>query len=253
MMETPFEEMLETMGRFNEELIQAGVLVAAEGLDDPAQGVVVDFSGETPVVTDGPYGETKELFGGFYLLDVASKEEAVEWAKRLPAIAGSKIEIRRVPEDRRVPAGQRVDRQGAGLARADRPALMPEVTDGPPSESARRAVEAVWRIESARIVGALTRYTGDFALAEDVGAGGGGRGAGLLAARRRAGQPGRLAAGDRPAAGDRQRSAAGPPCDERYALLAGSSPRASDSGASPDDRSTTCRGTPTGSTTTSSR
>ena len=97
MMETPFEQMLETVGRFNEELIRAGVLVAAEGLDDPAQGVVVDFSGETPVVTDGPYGETKELFGGFYLIDVASKEEAVEWAKRLPAATGTKCEIRRVP------------------------------------------------------------------------------------------------------------------------------------------------------------
>ncbi|MEV8327073.1 YciI family protein [Kitasatospora sp. NPDC056731] len=97
MMETPFEEMLETVGRFNEELIRAGVLVAAEGLDDPSQGVVVDFSGQSPVVTDGPYGETKELFGGFYLIDVASKEEAVEWAKRLPAITGSKVEIRRVP------------------------------------------------------------------------------------------------------------------------------------------------------------
>ncbi len=97
MAEASFEEMLETVGRFNDELIRAGVLVAAEGLDDPSQGVVVDFSGETPVVTDGPYGETKELFGGFYLLDVASKEEAVEWAKRMPAIAGSKCEIRRVP------------------------------------------------------------------------------------------------------------------------------------------------------------
>ena len=96
-METPFDEMLEMVGRFNEELIRAGVLVAAEGLDDPSQGVVVDFDGETPVVTDGPYGETKELFGGFYLLDVASKEEAVEWAKRLPAFPGSKCEIRRVP------------------------------------------------------------------------------------------------------------------------------------------------------------
>jgi hypothetical protein len=97
MMATPFDEMLERMGRFNEELIKAGVLVAAEGLDDPSQGVVVDFSGETPVVTDGPYGETKELFGGFYILDVASKEEAVEWARRLPAPAGSKCELRRVP------------------------------------------------------------------------------------------------------------------------------------------------------------
>ena len=57
--------MLETMGRFNEEMIPAGVLVAAEGLDDAAEGVVVDFSAEPPVVTDGPYGETKELFGGY--------------------------------------------------------------------------------------------------------------------------------------------------------------------------------------------
>ncbi|MFF4341872.1 YciI family protein [Kitasatospora sp. NPDC001540] len=97
MFETPFEEMLETVGRFNEELIRAGVLIAAEGLDDPSQGAVVEFGGEAPVVTDGPYGETKELFGGFYLIDVASKEEAVEWAKRLPALPGAKCEVRRVP------------------------------------------------------------------------------------------------------------------------------------------------------------
>ncbi|GLW56995.1 YciI family protein [Kitasatospora phosalacinea] len=97
MFETPFEEMLETVGRFNEELIRAGVLIAAEGLDDPSQGAVVAYDGEVPVVTDGPYGETKELFGGFYLIDVASKEEAVEWAKRLPAMPGSKCEVRRVP------------------------------------------------------------------------------------------------------------------------------------------------------------
>jgi len=96
MVDTPFEEMLERIGRFNEELIRAGVLVAAEGLDDASKGVVVDYSGETPVVTDGPYGETKELFGGFYIIDVGSKEEAVEWAKRVPSFPGSKCEIRRV-------------------------------------------------------------------------------------------------------------------------------------------------------------
>ena len=92
-----FDQMLETMGKFNDELIRAGVLVAAEGLDDPSAGVVVDFATETPVVTDGPYGETKELFGGYYILDVASKEEAVEWAKRMPYFQGTKVEIRRVP------------------------------------------------------------------------------------------------------------------------------------------------------------
>ena len=93
-----FEEVLESMGRFNDELISSGVLVAAEGLDDAEQGVVVDYSSTPPVVTDGPYGETKELFGGYYILDVASKEEAVEWAKRLPMTRpGIKTEIRRVP------------------------------------------------------------------------------------------------------------------------------------------------------------
>jgi hypothetical protein len=92
-----FNEMLEIVGKFNEELIQAGVLVAAEGLADPAESVVVDYSAETPVVTDGPYGETKELFGGFYILNVASKEEAVEWARRSPISGpGFKTEIRRV-------------------------------------------------------------------------------------------------------------------------------------------------------------
>ena len=93
-----FEDMLEAMGRFNDELISSGVLVAAEGLDAAEQGVVVDYSSTPPIVTDGPYGETKELFGGYYILDVASKEEAVEWAKRLPMTRpGIKTEIRRVP------------------------------------------------------------------------------------------------------------------------------------------------------------
>ena len=92
-----FNEMLTTMGKFNDELINAGVLVAAEGLDASKSGVVVDYSQQPPVVTDGPYGETKELFNGFWILDVASKEEAVEWAKRAPLGAGTKTEIRRVP------------------------------------------------------------------------------------------------------------------------------------------------------------
>ena len=98
-----FEELAASTYAYIENLVKAGVFVAAEGLDDAGQGVVVDFSGETPVVTDGPYGETKELFGGFFLLDVASKQEAVEWAKRVPSVPGSKIEIRRVPGEDEVP------------------------------------------------------------------------------------------------------------------------------------------------------
>jgi hypothetical protein len=91
-----FDQILESMGRYNDEMISAGVLLAAEGLD-PEPGVVVDYSSQPPVVTDGPYGETKELFGGYWILDVASQEEAVEWAKRAPlAGPGMKAEIRRV-------------------------------------------------------------------------------------------------------------------------------------------------------------
>ncbi|MCA2229682.1 YciI family protein [Nonomuraea sp. NEAU-L178] len=97
------DEMMATTRQFIEEMVKAGVLLAAEGLDDPSRGVVVDFSGQAPVVTDGPYGETKELFGGYFLLDVASQQEAVEWASRVPAAPGSKIEVRRVAGSDEVP------------------------------------------------------------------------------------------------------------------------------------------------------
>ncbi len=116
-----FEAMLETMGRFNDELIDAGVLVAAEGFEDAAQTVVVDYSAQPPVVTDGPYGETKELFGGFWILDVASREEAVEWAKRAPMTgAGLKTEIRRIasieefPQDNEWVQRERAWREATG-------------------------------------------------------------------------------------------------------------------------------------------
>lgn len=93
-----FEEVIEMMGKYNQSMIDAGVLLQAEGLDDAKNGVVVDYSTETPTVTDGPYGETKELFGGFWVLDVPTIEDAVEWAKRAPlAGPGMKAEIRRVP------------------------------------------------------------------------------------------------------------------------------------------------------------
>ena len=116
-----FGEIIEAMGRFNDEMIRAGVLVAAEGLDDAAKGVVVDYSAQPPVVTDGPYGETKELFGGFWIVDVASQEEAVEWAKRAPMQGpGVKAEIRRVtsidefPQDNEWVKKERAWREATG-------------------------------------------------------------------------------------------------------------------------------------------
>lgn len=98
--EIPFEEIIRQMGAYNESLIKAGVMLAGEGLVDTSEdaGFVVDFSGEPPVVSDGPYGETHELFNGFWIVQVASKEEALEWARRCPLGPGSKLEVRRVTE-----------------------------------------------------------------------------------------------------------------------------------------------------------
>jgi hypothetical protein len=81
-------------------MMKAGVMVGGEGLADVSEGsaFVVDFSEEPPVVTDGPYGETHELFNGFWLVQVSSKEEAKEWASRCPLGPGSKLEVRRVQE-----------------------------------------------------------------------------------------------------------------------------------------------------------
>lgn len=102
--EIPFEQIIEQMGRFNEELMQAGVMLTGEGLADDDTGFVVDFSGEEPLVTDGPYGETKELFSGFWILEVADREEAMHWAKKVPLGPGSKIEVRRVHDESDFPA-----------------------------------------------------------------------------------------------------------------------------------------------------
>ena len=94
--DVPFEEIINQVGAFNESLIEAGVMVAGEGLA-PNDSVVIDHTGEKPIVTDGPYGETHELFNGFWILEVSSKEEAVEWASRAPLGPGSKLEVRRIP------------------------------------------------------------------------------------------------------------------------------------------------------------
>ena len=95
--EVDFEEIINAMGAYNESLMQAGVFENAEGLAPATEGVVIDFAGEKPVVTDGPYGETHELFNGFWILEVSSEAEAIEWASRAPLGPGSKLEVRRIP------------------------------------------------------------------------------------------------------------------------------------------------------------
>lgn len=99
----PFEEIIEQMGRYNEALMKAGVMVGGDGLAEEP-GLVVDFSTDPPLVTDGPYGETKELFSGFWILEVPSIEEAAEWARRCPLGAGAKLEVRRVTDESDFPA-----------------------------------------------------------------------------------------------------------------------------------------------------
>jgi hypothetical protein len=96
----PTEEELTAMSRYNEELVKAGVLLAGEGLHPSSRGARVVFSGGVPTVIDGPFAEAKELVAGFWLLDVKSKEEAIEWVKRVPCTEGveSTIEIRQVHE-----------------------------------------------------------------------------------------------------------------------------------------------------------
>jgi len=97
----PSAELLTEMGKFNEELVKAGVLLAGEGLHPSSKGVRVKFSGNKRTVIDGPFAETKELIAGFWLIDVKSKEEAIEWVKRVPNPTGeeSEIEIRQVFEE----------------------------------------------------------------------------------------------------------------------------------------------------------
>lgn len=94
-----FDAVITAMGKYNEAMIEAGVLLAGEGLADAAQGAVVEFTGEAPIVSDGPYGEAHELFNGFWTIQAATKEEAVEWAKRAPLGTGNKIEVRRVTDE----------------------------------------------------------------------------------------------------------------------------------------------------------
>ena len=93
-----FNEIIESMGRYNEELIKAGVMLAGEGLTGPDEGFVVDFNSDPPVVSDGPYTEAKELFNGFWMLEVSSKEEAKQWAQKCPLGPGVKLEVRRVSD-----------------------------------------------------------------------------------------------------------------------------------------------------------
>ena len=91
-------ERVRAMMKYNEALKDAGVLITLDGLHPPSMGARVSFPGGKPVVTDGPFTEDKEVLGGYWMIDVASREEAIAWAKRCPASANEIIEIRQVQE-----------------------------------------------------------------------------------------------------------------------------------------------------------
>ncbi|QFZ23054.1 YciI family protein [Saccharothrix syringae] len=119
----PSEEVITQMHAFNEELVKAGVMLAGEGLHPSSKGARVFFSGDERTVVDGPFAETKELIAGFWLLEVKSLEEAVEWVKRVPNPTGeqSQIEIRQVfsSEDFENAPQEIIDRENELRARAD--------------------------------------------------------------------------------------------------------------------------------------
>jgi hypothetical protein len=94
----PKKELFEKMGKYNEELVKAGIMLAAEGLQATSKGKRVKFSGTQRTVIDGPFTESKELIAGFWLWQVRSMDEAVEWLKRAPFDGGTEVEIRQVFE-----------------------------------------------------------------------------------------------------------------------------------------------------------
>jgi hypothetical protein len=95
---------VETMMKYNDSLQKAGILLAAEGLHPPSMGARITFEGRKPRILDGPFAETKEVLGGFWIIQVKSKEEAIEWASRCPAAENETIEVRQIQEFADFPA-----------------------------------------------------------------------------------------------------------------------------------------------------
>jgi hypothetical protein len=108
----PPADLVAKMGKFNAALTKAGVLLSLEGLKPPAAGVRVSFAGGKPTAKDGPFAESKELVGGYWMIQVKSRDEAVEWAKRAPMQDGDIIEIRQVQEMEDFPADVKAAARG---------------------------------------------------------------------------------------------------------------------------------------------
>jgi len=100
----PPAEAVAAMMKYNEAMQEAGILITLDGLHPPSMGARVSFAGGKPVVTDGPFIEAKEVIGGYWMIEVTSKEEAIEWAKKCPASSNETIELRQVQEMADFPA-----------------------------------------------------------------------------------------------------------------------------------------------------
>jgi hypothetical protein len=94
----PTREQIETMGKYNQELIDAGVMLAGDGLHPSSKGARIKFSGGKTTITDGPFPETKELLAGYWVIEAKSRDEAIEWAKRIPFTDGEEVELRQLFE-----------------------------------------------------------------------------------------------------------------------------------------------------------
>ena len=111
----PDEKLFAEMGKFNEELVKAGVMLAGEGLHPSSKGARIKFSGGKTTVIDGPFTESKELIAGFWLIQAKSKEEAIAWMKRAPFGGGTVLEIRQVQETEDLPLTPELREQNARL------------------------------------------------------------------------------------------------------------------------------------------
>src|SRR5437762_4531870 len=118
----PPAEAVAAMMKYNEALKQAGVLITLDGLHPPSMGARVSFEGGKPVVTDGPFAESKEVLGGYWMIEVKSRDEAIAWAKKCPGSANEVIEIRQVQEMADFPADVQEAAAGFEGCRAKRPA-----------------------------------------------------------------------------------------------------------------------------------
>ena len=154
----PSEKLLADMGKYNEELVKAGVMLAGDGLHPSSKGARVRFSGDKRIVTDGPFAETKELIAGFWIWQVKSKEEAIQWVKRCPNPfpVDSDIEIRQifVPEDfgeAFTPELREAEaRKGKPIPSDHAPVIIDLDAPG-------RPIDAGWDAASARIAARRTR------------------------------------------------------------------------------------------------